>query len=88
MHDGARATEQTDTTPRAQARYLRRLQETSPEDKLRRALALSARVRGAAMADLERAMPGATRQELAVAFIRRLYGQDLARRVAPFLLAR
>jgi hypothetical protein len=88
MHDGARATEQTDTTLRAQARYLKRLQETSREDKLQRALALSARVRGAAMADLKRTMPDATRQELAVAFIRRLYGDELARRVAPSLLAR
>jgi hypothetical protein len=88
MHDGARAAQQSDTTPRAQAHYLKRLRETSAQDKLQRALALSARLRAAVMADVERALPGASRQELAVAFVRRVYGDELARRVGPALRKR
>ena len=82
MHDGARAAQQSDTTPKARAHYLARLQKTPPRDRLRRALALSARVRGAVMADIERVHPGASRRELAIAFLTRVYGAELARRVA------
>lgn len=81
-HSGEKATQLTDTTPRAQARYWERLRETPPRDRLRRAFALSAQVRGAAMADLRRQLPGAAPRELAVAFLRRVYGEEIASRFA------
>jgi len=87
-HDGARANEQTDTTPRARERYLARLRETPGREKLQRAFDLSARVRGAVMAELERSMPLATKDELAVAFLRRLYGDELADKFAARRRAR
>jgi len=40
------------------------------------------------MADLERTLLGASRQDLAVAFVRRVYGDQLARRVGPALRQR
>jgi hypothetical protein len=81
-HDGSQAALLQDTTPRAMARYLERLRETPARDKLARALALSAQVRGATMADVQRSLPGASRDELAVAFVRRVYGDVLADRLA------
>ena len=81
-HDGSRAAQQSDTTPKAMARYLERLRETSPREKLARAFELSNRVRAAAMADVERALPQATKDERAVEFVRRVYGEALARRLA------
>jgi hypothetical protein len=84
-HDGARAAQQSDTTPRALARYYERLRATPPREKLARALLLSDRVRAATMADVERPMPGASREALSVAFVRRVYGEPLARRLAERL---
>lgn len=82
VHDGSLASQQTDTTPKAQARYLARLRVTPPREKLQRALELSARIRGVVMADVERSMPGATKDEVAVAFLRRLYGDSVADKFA------
>lgn len=81
-HDGAAAQELTDTTPRAAARYLERLKATPPRARLERALRLSEQVRAATMADVERQHPGATSDEVAVALLRRVYGDDLADRFA------
>lgn len=87
-HDGALASEQTDTTPRARERYLARLRETPARVRLQRALDLSAQVRGAVMAEVERSMPGATKDELAIAFLRRVYGDVIADRFAARRRAR
>ncbi len=72
---------QQDTTPKARAHYLKRLRETPAREKLARAFALSNRVLAATMADLARAMPEATTEQRAVAFVRRVYGDALARRL-------
>lgn len=87
-HDGALANEQTDTTPRARERYLARLRETPERARLQRALDLSAQVRGAVMAEIERSMPHATKDELAIAFLRRVYGDVIADRFAARRRAR
>ena len=80
-HSGERATEQSDTTPRAQARYLERLRETSPRARLERALRLSEQVRDATMSDIRRQHPGASERELAQLFVTRVYGAELAARL-------
>lgn len=87
-HDGSRAAEQQDTTPKALARYLERVRNTPPRERLARAFALSNRVRAATMSDVERSMPGASRNELAVAFVRRVYGETLAARLERRLKGR
>lgn len=87
LHDGAQASEQQDTSPKAMERYRQRIRETPPRERLRRALFLSNRVREATMSDVERSMPGASRNEIAVAFVRRLYGERLALRLAARLQA-
>ncbi len=81
-HDGAASLELTDMTPKAQARYWERIRATPPREKLERAFRLSEQVRNATMADVRRQNPGATEDELAVAFIRRVYGDVLADRFA------
>ncbi|MBL8920353.1 MAG: hypothetical protein JNJ54_15910 [Myxococcaceae bacterium] len=81
-HDGATATALSDTSARAQARYVERLRQTPPRARLERALRLSERVRAATMADVKRQHPGASSDELAVAFLRRVYGDAIADRFA------
>lgn len=77
-HDGSEALKLTDTTPRAMARYWERLRATPPRERLERALRLSERVRAATMADVRKQLPGASEDEVAVAFLRRVYGDALA----------
>ena len=79
-HDGAASLELSDATPRAQARYLARLRATAPRARLERALRLSERMRQATMADVKRQNPTATEDELAIAFLRRVYGEAVAAR--------
>lgn len=81
-HDGAASLGLSDTSPRAMQRYLERVRATSPRDRLERAFRLSEQVRSATMADVRRQHPGATREELAVAFLRRVYGDAIADRFA------
>ena len=87
-HQGERASSQTDTTPKAWDHYLERIRQTPPRARLARALELSRRARAATMADLKRQLPNATSAELAFAFLRRVYGETLAGRVAARLKAR
>ena len=77
-HDGSRAAAQQDTTPKALAHCLERVRNTPPRERLARAFALSNRARTATMSDVERSMPGASRNQVAVAFVRRVYGEALA----------
>lgn len=81
-HEGSAASAQSDTTPRATERYFERVRATAPEARLKRAFELSDRVREATMADVERRMPNASRAELEVAFMRRVYGDQIAARFA------
>ena len=81
-HEGAASLQLSDTTPGALRRYLERLRATPPRERLERALRLSERARGATMSDVRRRHPQATQQELAVAFVRRVYGDALADRFA------
>lgn len=81
-HDGAEGLRLSDTTPKAMRRYLERLRETPPREKLARAFHLSNQVRAATMADVRRQHPGATETELAIAFLRRVYGDRIAERFA------
>lgn len=87
-HQGEQASRQTDTTQKAWRRYVERLRETPPRARLARALELSRRARAATMADLKRQLPDATERELAIAFLRRVYGAELAARVARDLESR
>jgi hypothetical protein len=61
---------------------LQRLRQTSPRQKLQRALDLSARMRASVMADVVRALPGASRTTIAESFSRRVYGDAIADRSA------
>jgi hypothetical protein len=72
--------ELTDTTPRAMKRYLDRLRATPPRQRLERALRLSERARAATMSDVRRQHPNASELELAIAFVRRVYGDAIADR--------
>lgn len=81
-HDGSAALKLNDTTPRAMARYLERLRATPPRARLERALRLSEQVRSATMTDVRHQLPGATEDELAIAFLRRVYGPLVADRFA------
>lgn len=69
-------------------RYLARLRETPPRERLERALRLSERVRDATMADIRRQNPGASAEVLAVAFVRRVYGEEVARRFSAHRTSR
>jgi len=81
-HEGAASADFSDTTPRAMQRYLERLRVTPPRERLERALRLSEQMRTATMSDVRRQLPGASEQELAVAFLRRVYGEAIADRYA------
>lgn len=81
-HQGAASAQLTDTTPRALQRYLERLRATPPRERLARALRLSEQVREATMTDVRRQHPGASEAEVALAFIRRVYGEKIATRFA------
>ena len=87
-HSGEKAGELTDTSDRARRRYLERLRETSPRARLEVALRLSEKVRNATMADVRRQNPSATEHEVAVAFVRRVYGEKLAERLKSRLESR
>ncbi len=80
-HEGARS-QLSDTTPRARQRYIERLRATPPRERLARALRLSEQVREATLADVRRQHPTASEEEVAVAFVRRVYGDRLADRFA------
>lgn len=80
-HHGA-SPQLSDTSPRARERYFERLRAASPRERLQRALRLSEQVREATMSDVRRQHPGASEEEIAVAFIRRVYGNELADRFA------
>ena len=82
QHSGEKGAVQTDTSERAARRYAERLRETPPRERLERALRLSERARDATMSDVKRQHPGATKEELAVEFVRRVYGEHLAARLA------
>ena len=81
-HEGAASLQLSDTTPGALKRYLDRLRATPPRERLERALRLSERSRGATMSDVIRRHPNATKKEVAVAFVRRVYGDVIADRFA------
>jgi hypothetical protein len=81
-HEGAASVQLSDTTPRALQRYLERLRATPPRQRLERALRLSEQVREATMTDVRRQHPDASQAELALAFVRRVYGDELAARFA------
>ena len=87
-HDGSAAAAQTDTTPKALERYRQRIRSTPPRERLARAFELSNRVLAMTMADIERSMPQASVDEVAVAFVRRVYGDVLAARLAKRVAAR
>jgi hypothetical protein len=82
MHNGEASMQFTDTSPRAQARYLELLRAMPPQKRFRRAIELSALVRKLTLADVRRQNPGATERELAIALARRVYGDELADRLA------
>lgn len=81
-HRGASDPQLSDTTPRAMKRYIERLRATPPRERLERALRLSQQVREATMSDVRRQHPDADATELAIAFVRRVYGEKLAARFA------
>lgn len=81
-HDGARSLALTDTSLRAAAKYEERIRQTPPRQRLERALRLSERLHLATMKDVRQLHPGASERDLAVAYLRRVYGDELADRYA------
>jgi hypothetical protein len=63
-------------------RYLERLRATPPRARLERALRLSEQMRDATMSDVRRQHPNASKDELAIAFLRRVYGDAIADKFA------
>jgi hypothetical protein len=87
-HSGELSAAFSDTSPEAEARYYERLRATPPLERLKTAFRLSERVRNATMSDLKTKMPGASRDELALAFVRRVYGDEIAAQFEEQLRAR
>jgi hypothetical protein len=81
-HHGASSLIPSDTTSNAMRRYVERLRSTPPRERLERALRLSQQVRNATMADVRRKNPEASEADLAIAFLRRVYGDAIAERFA------
>ena len=84
-HSGEAVNLREDTTPGAWRRYVERLQETPPRERLARAFDLSAQVRALTMAGVRRDLPSASAREQAHEFLRRVYGGALASKVIPHL---
>lgn len=61
---------------------IERLRAMTPSQRLQLALALSAQARAAVMTEVQERMPHATKDELAVAFLRRMYGDEIADKFA------
>lgn len=86
MHNGEASMTFTDTTPEAARRYWERVRATAPRDRLKRALKMSEQFRKLVMADIKKRNPDASERELAIAFVRRMYGDELADRFAAHQL--
>lgn len=70
-----------DTVPRQQARYIELLRAQPPEDRLRKAGALTRAVRRMAEAGIRQRFPEADDTEVRVRLAVRLYGRDVALRL-------
>ncbi len=81
-HAGDHESIPADTSPAAWQRYVERLRETAPIVRLRRAFALSNQVRALTFASVRRDHPEMADRELRLEFLRRVYGDELATRVA------
>jgi hypothetical protein len=77
-HSGELSAAVKDTSDAAERRYVERLQATPPLERLKVAFRLSERARNATMTDLRKKLPNATKEELAAAFLRRVYGDEIA----------
>lgn len=72
-----------DTSRAAQARYYELLREQSPMDRLKTAVLLTRSVRRLAEADILRADPEATPEQVQARLANRLYGEAVAQRLFP-----
>lgn len=82
MHNGEASMQFTDTTPEAARRYWERVRATAPRDRLKRALRMSEQLKKMVMADVRKKNPGASERDVAIAFLRRVYGDVIAERFA------
>ncbi len=78
MHNGEAAAKFSDTSPAAQARYYALLRAMTPQQRFKRAMELTALARKLTMADVRRQNPGASARDIAIAFLRRVYGDEIA----------
>jgi hypothetical protein len=70
-----------DTHPRQQARYIQLLRAQAPEDRLRKAAALTRAVRQLAVAGIREHYPQADELEVRVRLADRIYGRAVALRL-------
>lgn len=77
-----------DTHPDAERVQIELLRNMPAEERLRLGLSWSHTVRQLAWQAIERANPGASREELGLIFVAVHYGQDLADRVRAYLAER
>ena len=75
----------TDTDETTERVHLDLLKRASPGRRLELALSLSATVIGLSRRSLARANPGLAPDDLAVAFVRTSYGEDLAQELRTYL---
>lgn len=80
--------EMLDTPPEARAKYYEMLARLTPEQRARKVAGLGRAARELALAGIRASRPDATRDEVELELVVRLYGPAVARRLAPHLTAR
>ncbi len=74
-----------DTSPEAWARTMKLMRELGPERRAVLALAASGRMKRVALDSIRRAHPEWREQQVRVEYVRRAYGEELARGVLEHL---
>lgn len=78
--------EMLDTSPEARARYYELLARMTPVERARKVAALGRAARELARAGIRLRRPQATVSEIELELIGRTYGDDVAARLAPYVL--
>ena len=81
----ARFGEMLDTAPEERAKYYEMIARLTPEERARKVAGLGRAARELARAGIRRSLPDATATEVELELVVRLYGAEVARRLAPRL---
>lgn len=80
--------EMLDTSQAERRRYYEMIARLTPAERGRKVAGLGRALRELIRAEIRRTQPGATPVDIELALVARLYGDDVARRLAPFIAAR